>query len=82
MAEAQSHCRENYKDLATIRDLEDLKNLRNLKTLKRMINSRVQQYVLGPQQCGVGSQRGESLLLEEEEEEALLLGAKRSSSVL
>ncbi|TNN35955.1 Macrophage mannose receptor 1 [Liparis tanakae] len=37
MTEAQLHCRENYMDLATIRDLEDLDTL---KTLKSTIQSR------------------------------------------
>ncbi|XP_034392291.1 macrophage mannose receptor 1-like [Cyclopterus lumpus] len=37
MSEAQRHCRENYKDLVTIRDLEDLETL---KTLKRPVHSR------------------------------------------
>ncbi|XP_034404962.1 macrophage mannose receptor 1-like [Cyclopterus lumpus] len=40
MTEAQRHCRENYKDLVTIRDLEDLEDLETLKTLKRPVHSR------------------------------------------
>uniref|UniRef100_A0A8C2WAX4 C-type lectin domain-containing protein n=1 Tax=Cyclopterus lumpus TaxID=8103 RepID=A0A8C2WAX4_CYCLU len=36
MSEAQRHCRENYKDLVTIRDLEDLETLKTLVDLSRM----------------------------------------------
>ncbi|TNN30430.1 C-type mannose receptor 2 [Liparis tanakae] len=40
MAEAQRHCRDNYKDLATIRDQEDLENLNALKTTVHSVSSR------------------------------------------
>ena len=39
MTEARRHCRENYKDLATIRDQEDVETLKRTVDLSKMAAS-------------------------------------------